>query len=598
MTTSVFGPEVDDAFRQSHTARQHSVAAAGGHRQIPVPFPSPQDWRDVWIYQILTDRFHNPQAQPRRNWDDTTEDFQGGTLNGVRDKLDYLQELGVGALWLSPVQMNCRYRRTYHGYGIQNFLQIDPRLASDPVAAQHDPGLAERELGELVDAAHARGLYVIFDVVLNHAGDVFEYVRDGNSGTSEAPFSDVPYPVRWRDENGQGRADWPDAAGATGASPAGLVWPHELQGNNYFRRQGLMKGEGDGDFASLKEFATERSEFLRNVLIRAHQYLIAKFDADGFRIDTLKFIEPEFARVFGNAIREYALSIGKQNFFTFGEIWDSEEKIAAYIGRNTASDSSDLIGVDAALDFPLFYALPWVAKGLQPPSALADLYAHRKEVQRGILSSHGDAGRFFVTFLDNHDQHQRLYFTGPGDPHRFDDQLTLAVGCLFALQGIPCLYYGTEQGLNGAGGVLEAVREALWGRPGAFDPGHAFYQSIRRLALVRRAQPALRYGRQYFRPVSGNGRDFGISEFAGGIVSFSRILNDTEIVVAANTNTSEAWTGHVLVDSTLNPAGSTFADLFTNKPAPGAPAQVAVSGGLASVPLRLQPMEIRLLARA
>src|SRR4051794_3645400 len=370
MTTSAYSLEVDEAFSQSRAAKYRSVTVSDEERSVPVPFPSPQDWRDVWIYQIVTDRFNNPQAQPNRNWDDTTEDFQGGTLNGVRDKLDYLQELGVGALWISPIQMNCRYRSTYHGYGIQNFLRIDPRMASDPLAAEQDPGLVEGELIGLVDAAHACGMYVIFDVVLNHAGDVFEYVRDGNGGASEAPFSDVPYPVRWRDENGHGRVDWPDAAGAAGATPGELVWPHELQDNNFFRRQGLMKDEGAGDFASLKEFATERSEFLRNVLIRAHQYLIAKFDADGFRIDTLKFIEPEFARVFGNSLREYALSIGKKNFFTFGEVYDNEEKIAAYVGRNTVTDSSDLIGVDAALDFPLFYALPWVAKGLQRPSAL------------------------------------------------------------------------------------------------------------------------------------------------------------------------------------------------------------------------------------
>ena len=61
-------------------------------------------------------------------------------------------------------------------------------------------------------------------------------------------------------------------------------------------------------------------------------------------------------------MREYALSIGKKNFFTFGEVYDNEEKIASYIGRNSIMDSSDLIGVDAALDFPLFYALPWWPK--------------------------------------------------------------------------------------------------------------------------------------------------------------------------------------------------------------------------------------------
>ena len=68
-------------------------------------------------------------------------------------------------------------------------------------------------------------------------------------------------------------------------------------------------------------------------LIRAYQYLIAKYDVDGFRIDTLKYIEP-VAQVFSNTIREYAQSLGKKNFFTFGEVYDSEEKIAHFIGRN------------------------------------------------------------------------------------------------------------------------------------------------------------------------------------------------------------------------------------------------------------------------
>src|SRR5947209_9056562 len=102
------------------------------------------------------------------------------------------------------------------------------------------------------------------------------------------------------------------------------------------------------------------------VLIRAYQYLIAKFDEDGLRIDTLKFIERDFAQVFGNSMREFALSIGKKNFFTFGEVYDDEEQITRFIGRQ-ATDRTDLVGVDAALDFPLFFRLPGVAKGLIPP---------------------------------------------------------------------------------------------------------------------------------------------------------------------------------------------------------------------------------------
>jgi glycosidase len=116
-----------------------------------------------------------------------TDNFRGGTFNGVREQLDYLQQLGVGALWLSPVLKNCQYSPfTYHGYGIQDFLQVDPRFASDPQAAKASPELAEAELRALVDEAHARGIHVIFDIVLNHAGDVFEYVLDDGSHVAEA----------------------------------------------------------------------------------------------------------------------------------------------------------------------------------------------------------------------------------------------------------------------------------------------------------------------------------------------------------------------------------------------------------------------------
>jgi glycosidase len=333
---------------------------------------------------------------------------------------------------------------------------------------------------------------------------------------------------------------------------------------------------------------------------------------DGFRIDTLKFIEPDFASVFANAIREFAFSIGKKEFFTFGEIYDNEDKIARYIGRNAREDS-DLIGVDAALDFPLFYKLPDVAKGHLPPTEVINMFEYRRRAQQGIISSQGEASKFFVTFLDNHDQHQRFYYSDPNDPHRYDDQVALAAGCLFALQGIPCLYYGTEQGLRGAGGTLEAVREALWGKPNAFDRQHSFYQAIQKIAAARDRQPALRYGRQYFRQISGDGIHFGFSNFPAGVLAFSRILSDQEVIVVANTNAQNAWQGEVLVDFAINPAGSLYQVLYSNKSRPAAPEPVnektmgsveirevdsAVTHGPTRVlRLNLQAMEIQILAK-
>jgi glycosidase len=572
MPTSINDAEVRAVFDEARVPQMKRVTVGDKLVDVPMPFPSPEDWRDQWIYFLLVDRFNNPQAAPRfAPFDALHGVFQGGTFNGVRQQLDYLKQLGVGALWLSPVLKNCQYNPfTFHGYGIQDFLQIDPRFASDPEAAKANPKLAEDELRALVDEAHARGIYVIFDIVLNHAGDVFEYLLNDGSRAAEADFQDKPYRINWRDENGHGR---PNQAEAPQNPPRdAAVWPSELRHNDVFRRKG-RGGEAGGDFSSLKEMVTDLRAFngtsgshfpVRNALIRSYQYVIAKFDVDGFRIDTLKYIEPDFAQAFGNSMREFALSIGKKNFFTFGEVYDDEEQIARFIGRH-ATEDTDLVGVDAALDFPLFFRLPGVAKGLIAPAEVIQMFEHRKDVERGIISSHGEASRFFVTFLDNHDQRQRFFFSASEAPRRFEDQLTLGVGCLFALQGIPCLYYGTEQGLHGAGDQDSAVREALWGKPNAFDPEQLLYRAMQRLASVRRDQPALRYGRQYFRPLSGDGFHFGISNFSAGVLAFSRILNDQELVVIANSNTQSGFAGEVIVDFSLNPAGSAYDVLFTNK---------------------------------
>jgi glycosidase len=615
MPASIFSPEVEGVFAEARTPHTRRVRVNGRTVEVATPFPSPPDWRDQWIYFLLLDRFNNPQAPPRfKPFDGLHGEFQGGTFNGVRAQLDYLQQLGVGALWLSPVLKNCQYNPfTYHGYGIQDFLQVEPRFASDPQAARANPKLAEDELRQLVLEAHARGIYVIFDVVLNHAGDVFEYVLDDGRPSAEAEWRDHPYPIRWRDEHGQGHVDM--TTPPTDPAPDAAVWPGELRRNEFFRRQG-RGGEAGGDFASLKELVTDAQapRFpVRDALIRAFQYLIARFDADGFRIDTLKYIEPEFAQVFGNAMREFALSIGKKNFFTFGEVYDNEEQIARFIGRNTTADG-DLVGVDAALDFPLFFGLPAVAKGQVPPAVVVGMFEHRKQIQRNITSSHGEASRYFVTFLDNHDQRNRFYFSPAAAPARYADQLTLGVGCLFALQGIPCLYYGTEQGLHGLGNADTAVREALWGKPDAFNREGSIYRTLQQLAGVRRTQPALRYGRQYFRPLSGDGVHFGISTDRSGVLAFSRILNNQEVLVVANTNTESGWAGEVIVDRMLNPVGTAFEVLFTNMivtPAGALPGQVMehppggvsireVDGSLthgpaATLPVTLQRMEIQIL---
>jgi glycosidase len=601
MATSIFDSEVQAVLDKGQTP---SGAL----------FPSPEDWRDECIYFLMVDRFNNPDAAPRNApFDAQFNQFQGGTFNGIREKLGYLKDLGIGALWLSPVLKNCQFdTHAYHGYGIQNFLAVEPRFASSP-------DLAESELRSLVDEAHRLGIYVIFDIVLHHAGDVFEYVSGGQE-QAEAPWQDQPkIAVRWRDEHGVGNPQWTQAPANPPLDAA--VFPDELRRDVLFTQRGNAMSNGfhpNGDFNSLKGIDSDIAENgfqpAHVALIRAYQYIIAKFDVDGFRIDTLKFISPDFERIFGNAMREFALSVGKKNFFTFGEVFDNEDQIARFIGRNTAA-TGDVVGVDAALDYPLFFTLPGVLKGLgASPADLANVFENRKRIEADVLTSHGEAGQYFVTFLDNHDQAQRFGFTGPT---QLLNQITLGMGVLSSLQGIPCFYYGIEQGLSGHKDGQHhddsMVREALWGKLNGFDVSHPLYQALQKILGVRNGQPALRYGRLYFRPISGDGFNFGLSPFPSGVIAFSRILNDQEVVVVANTDTQQGFAGEVIVDRQLNPAGSSYQVRFSNTNGAAGANPVfdkpkgrvrinevggAVTDGPArSLRVQLQPLEVQILRR-
>jgi glycosidase len=158
---------------------------------VAAAYPSPADWRDLPIYFLMVDRFNNPVSPPvHAPFDDPSfSGFQGGSFSGVRKALGYIKRLGAGAIWLSPVLKNLPFRDdAYHCYGIHDFLHAEPRFASVPEAA-------DDELRALVDAAHAEGLYVILDIVLNHTGDVFAYAADPMT------FQSSPQPVRWRDDS-------------------------------------------------------------------------------------------------------------------------------------------------------------------------------------------------------------------------------------------------------------------------------------------------------------------------------------------------------------------------------------------------------------
>ena len=187
----------------------------------------------------------------------------------------------------------------------------------------------------------------------------------------------------------------------------------------------------------------------------------------------------------------------------------------------------------------------------------------------------------------------------------------MGLAVLFCLQGIPAVYYGTEQGLQGTVDKNDlhpeqSVREALWGKPNAFDKQSFFYSQVKALGRLREEQPALRFGRLYFRQVSANGRDFGYSSGTGGLVAFSRVVSDVEVLIVANTNTQTAFDGLVLQDPDLNRRPRRMLVAYSNLGGNGSATvrqisdarffsgeQFTGSGDVSALPVGLAPMEIK-----
>lgn len=567
-------------------------------RNIQLPrresyFPSPADWRDEVLYFLLPDRFsdgqeagrplvdrNNPAAARTSNfrfdrWAESgSERWQGGSIKGIESKLDYLRELGVTAIWVGPVFKQRAHLNTFHGYGIQDFLEVDQRFGT------------RKDLVDLVAAAHVKGLRVILDIVFNHTGCNWVYA----SGERKPAFRQFPGFYEkgpWFDRNGTLTPTISANATDTG------IWPEELQADNYYTRAGTG-GLGTGDLDDPRaEFRRTDFEDLRDVnfdgnealddLARCYKYWIALTDCDGFRLDTLKHVSQETGRNFCGNIREFASNLGKADFFLVGEVAGSDEDAARYrevLGRN----------LNATLDIGgIRRTLHGVAKGLIAPSA----YLHFATTWDSELGSHRDAGERHVSILDDHDHVS-------GDKRRFssdaasDHQIVAGVALQLFSLGIPCIYYGTEQALTGPEAAVRNflpdfgnhdryLRKAMFGPehprlsgtgglangpssldsslPGfgpygtagshCFDRNSTTYRRLRALLEARKKFPVLRVGRQYQRPISIFNQPF-TQPGAGELITWSRILDDEEALCIVNGHGTDSRGGDVLVDTRLN----------------------------------------------
>jgi len=502
-------------------------------------------------------------------WRDAGGRFVGGTLKGATSKIGYLARLGISAIWVSPVFKQPPWAESYHGYGVQDFLAVEPRF-----------GTAD-DLRGLVSTAHAHGIHVILDIILNHAGPVFDYDPDRYpaNGGFDPRWDGGTYKVKaWKDAAGQATLPFPQPC----ADPDAAVWPRELQDADAFTRKGRIDSWDyfpeflEGDFFDLKDVCLGAgpidhygvSPALR-ALVRAYQYWIAFADLDGFRVDTVKHMDPGAVRYFTACVHEFAQSIGKENFILIGEITG---------GRGNAFALREATGLDAALgidDIP--DKIEYLAKGLRNPSDYFDLFRNSYELGK---DSHVWFRDKVVTLYDDHDQvrkggHKARFAANGGTP------FALNVMALNALTlGIPCFYYGSEQGFDGEGDNDRYLREAMFGggfgafrstRRHAFDETLPLYRGLADLLAVRRHSLALRRGRQYLREISGDGIGFGVPTMVGGhvhsVVAWSRLFLDQEWLCAINTDAGGSRAAWVNVDAGLSLPGSRFVCRYASDPA-------------------------------
>ncbi len=426
-----------------------AIAYAGGAQQ--------DIWRDDIIYYAFTDRFFdgdlnnskkvdNPEVLPAAN-------YMGGDFQGIREKLDagYFNELGVNVLWMAPLNQNpegawqeylepFRHYTGYHGYWPVDRYGVEKRFGG------------EAELHKLIDAAHGDGMKVLADLVLKHVH--------------------IENPIR---------KERPDLFGQLELS----------DGSRNLRRW------DDNPYTTwfepfLPAFDFRNPESIEFLLEDATHWIEA-LNLDGYRLDAVKHIRPDFWWRFRTRIRD---TFPDENFYFVGETFQSRQGIADFVGPNM---------LDGQFDFPLYDVLvPCFAQAQLGFDVLENALRESEEV-------YGRTVRMSA-LLGNHDKSRFMAYADGDlpDPEYPDDEeagwartlkvdnpaayekLKLAMTFLLTIDGVPMIYYGDEIGMTGAGDP-DNRRMMRFGADVSTDEA-AVKAHFATLAKTRRAHPSLYLG--------------------------------------------------------------------------------------------------------
>lgn len=354
------------------------------------------------IYLVFPDRFvnGNPDNDSMPGMLETSirsnpDSRHGGDLQGVMNKIEYMKDLGVTALWLNPVLENNQAAYSYHGYAISDFYRVDPRMGTN------------EDFKKVNDMLHERGMKAVMDMVFNHCGSGHWWMKD-------LPSED------WINQ-------WPEY---TKSNFRGSV-NFDPYASDYDRKQ-FNEGWFDRNMPDLNQ----HNPYLFNYLVQNSLWWIEYAGLDGIRMDTYPY-------PFKDSMAEWAKRVTTEypDFSIVGEVWMGQPSEVSPWENDPAVKTGYQSHLPYVFDFPMYDAFgkaftedPGWSKGI------IRLY--------DVLSQdflYGDEARL-VIFPDNHDG-DRLF----SKLNKNLDNQKLATTFLLTTRGVPQIYYGTEILMSGSG---------------------------------------------------------------------------------------------------------------------------------------------------
>ena len=389
------------------------------------------------LYMLMPDRFaqgahHQKQVKGMNTYkEDRTQPSlrHGGDLEGIREHLDYFKELGVTALWFTPVLENnspdnANGFSTYHGYATTDYYRVDPRFGTN------------EDYRQLADAAHQKGLKIVMDMIFNHCGFEHPWVAD-------MPSKDWFNTPEWLKES----------KGTSTPTKSYLQTSYKLTPvKDPYASKIDLKETVDGWFVPTMPDLNQCNPHVMTYLIQNSIWWIETVGIDGIRMDTYPYADAKgMARWMKTLDEEYP------NFNTVGETWVTEPAYTAAWQKDSKL-SADNSYLKTVMDFSFFDKLNQ-AKHEETDAWWNGLNRIYNSFVYDYLYPNPSS---VMAFIDNHDTDRYL---GNGQ-----DSLSLkqALALLLTVNRIPQLYYGTEILMNGTKEVTDGnVRKDF---PGGF-PG-------------------------------------------------------------------------------------------------------------------------------